>query len=632
MKTMKKIIIILACLFFVVTLFAPLLAVDAAEAFTIEDYHVELDVNEDGLVEVTETMNVHFDYQRHGIYFDIPTVYTMNWDIDAKNVQKEYYLPVTDLRVLSGQKYEIEEQSEGVRIIIGDADSYANEYETYIVSYDLQLRDLGLSGKQMFYYNLIGSWDTVIKNYSFEVHMPKEFDASKLEFYLGASPDNLQYVETEINGTTISGRVTLPIGNSASFTVMLPLEDGYFAYKEIPNHSALIAACSCVLVAVVFVLFMKYGKDDEVIVTVEFDAPEGISSAEVGYILDGSIDNRDIASLLLDWGNEGYLKMEEQNESDLLLTKLRDMDGDCQLYEQRMFEALFRNGNEVSTLDLREKFYSDFNGCRVDLQNYLNKKENRIYTRQSLVWRVITFVLAAFPSFLFALFAVYSYSWQIEFGILCAVLAAFPLLWADILLSMMEDKGAALSMAVKMVLVFVSGLCLIINGVILFVISWIVEMEILIPLILWLCTIILTFFGMKMIKRTPRGVALFGRVLGLRDFILHAEGDRLKAMVNEDPTIFYHILPYAYAMNLTDVWSNHFRNLEVPPVSWYVCHDPAWSAYRMSHRLNHCMHHVQNAMTSMPPVESGSGGGSFGSGSSGGFSGGGFGGSRGGSW
>jgi uncharacterized membrane protein len=137
---------------------------------------------------------------------------------------------------------------------------------------------------------------------------------------------------------------------------------------------------------------------------------------------------------------------------------------------------------------------------------------------------------------------------------------------------------------------------------------------------------------MKMIKRTKRGTELFGRVLGLREFILHAEMDRLKAMVDENPDLFYHVLPYAYAMNMTDVWSHHFKNLNIPAPSWYIGHDPVWSVYRMSHRMNHCLFHAQSAMTSMPPVQSSSGGGSFGGGSSGGFSGGGFGGSRGGSW
>ena len=632
MKLMKKIIIILACLFFIMTLFAPLLSIHAAEAFTIEDYHVELTVNEDGLVEVTETMNVHFDYKRHGVYFDIPTRYKMNWDIDSKDVQKEYYLPVTNLSVLSGQKYEVEEQNSGVRLIIGDEFAYAKEYETYIVSYDLQLRDLGLDGRQMFYYNLIGSWDTVIKNYSFEIHFPKAIDASNMEFYLGANPDNKQYVESEVTGNTLRGRITLPIGNGASFTVLLPLEDGYFAYKELNNYAVEICVASAVLVAIVCILFLRYGKDDRVIVSVEFDAPDGISSAELGYIIDGSIDARDITSLILDWANKGYLQIRDEDDVDLVLMKLKDMDQDAPLYEQRMFEALFRNRTEVSTTSLREKFYYDFDLCKADLQNYLDQLDKRIYTRQSVVWRFITFVISVIPSFAFVAFAVYAYSWQMELGLLAAFVAIFPLVWSDILLSIVEDKAAVISSAVKIVLVFIAMLCLAGNGAVLFVVGWFVEMEMLYPLIVWLCTIVLTLFGMKMIKRTKRGTELYGRVLGLREFIVHAEYDRLKAMVEENPELFYHVLPYAYAMNLTDVWSHHFKNLTIAVPSWYAGSGYPRDVYRMSHRLNHHFTHLQSAMTSMPPVSSSSGGGSFGGGSSGGFSGGGFGGSRGGSW
>lgn len=632
MKLFRKIIILLACLFFILTLFAPLLSVHAAEAFTIEDYHVELDVNEEGLVEVTETMNVHFDYARHGLYFDIPTEYEMKWDIDEQQVNKEYYLPVTDVRVLSGQMYEVEEMSEGIRIVIGDSNQYANEYETYIVTYDLQLRDLGLNGKQLFYYNLIGSWDTVIKNFSFEINLPKPFDTSLIEYYLGENPDNLQYVETEIHGNSISGRVTLPIGNRASFTVMLPVEDGYFQFKEIPAHSLLICAVSCVLVALVCIIFIRYGKDDRVIVTVEFDAPEGISSAEVGYIIDGSIDDRDITSMILDWANQGFLKIEEIEGSELIFTKLEDMDEDSPLYERRMFNALFKNDTEVSTLDLRESFYTDFNGAKADLQNYLNMPEHRIFTRQSLVYRVVTFILSVLPSAVFVMWTMYSKTWKIDYGVLFGLLAAFPLLWADILLSLIEDRYAAMSLAVKLVLGFVSSLFLMVNGGILLWTAMTAEVELVYPLIIWLCTILLTVFGMKMIKRTSRGNLLYGKVLGLREFILHAEADRLKAMVEEDPSLFYHVLPFAYAMNMTDVWAHHFRNLQVPPPSWYTGYDPVWDVYRMSHRMNHCLHLAQASMTSMPPVQSSSGGGSIGGGSSGGFSGGGFGGSRGGSW
>ena len=248
------------------------------------------------------------------------------------------------------------------------------------------------------------------------------------------------------------------------------------------------------------------------------------------------------------------------------------------------------------------------------------------------MWRILTFVISVVPSFAFVLCALYAYSWQIELGLLAAFIAIFPLIWSDIVLSIVEDKSAVISPAVKIVLVFISMLCLAVNGVVLFVAGWFVEIELVYPLIVWLCTIVLTIFGMKMIKRTRRGTELYGRVLGLREFIVHGEYDRLKAMVDENPELFYHVLPYAYAMNLTDVWAHHFKNLNVAAPSWYTGPGYPGNVYHMSHRLNHHFTHLQSAMISVPPVSSSSGGGSFSGGSSGGFSGGGFGGSRGGSW
>ena len=142
------------------------------------------------------------------------------------------------------------------------------------------------------------------------------------------------------------------------------------------------------------------------------------------------------------------------------------------------------------------------------------------------MWRILTFVISVVPSFVFVMCAVYAYSWQIELGLLAAFIAIFPLIWADIVLSIAEDKSAVISPAVKIVLVFISMLCLAVNGVVLFVAGWFVEIELVYPLIVWLCTIVLTIFGMKMIKRTRRGTELYGRVLGLREFIVHAEYDR----------------------------------------------------------------------------------------------------------
>ena len=97
-----------------------------------------------------------------------------------------------------------------------------------------------------------------------------------------------------------------------------------------------------------------------------------------------------------------------------------------------------------------------------------------------------------------------------------------------------------------------------------------------------------------------------------------------------DPYIYYDVLPYAYAFGLTQVWSDHFKDIEMPLPPYYSGHMTYWDWYYL-HRMKHAFNHLSH-----PPVpvnhSSGRHGGSIGGFGGGGFSGGGFGGSHGGSW
>ena len=125
-----------------------------------------------------------------------------------------------------------------------------------------------------------------------------------------------------------------------------------------------------------------------------------------------------------------------------------------------------------------------------------------------------------------------------------------------------------------------------------------------------------------------------GQILGLRRFIEVAERDRLIALVEETPEIFYNILPYAYVLDVTDVWSKKFESIAIQQPDWYVSSNPNFSTYLLWSSLNRSMSTINTAMVSVPaPTGSSGGGGSFGGGGGGGgFSGGGFGGGGGGGW
>lgn len=47
---------------------------------------------------------------------------------------------------------------------------------------------------------------------------------------------------------------------------------------------------------------------------------------------------------------------------------------------------------------------------------------------------------------------------------------------------------------------------------------------------------------------------MLGRILGLKKYIELAEKDKMEALVEEDPKLYYKVLPYAYVLNVSDEW------------------------------------------------------------------------------
>ena len=131
-------------------------------------------------------------------------------------------------------------------------------------------------------------------------------------------------------------------------------------------------------------------------------------------------------------------------------------------------------------------------------------------------------------------------------------------------------------------------------------------------------------------KRTDLGTSYLGKIIGLKHFIEVAEKDRLEMLVHDDPTYFYKILPYAYVLNVSDVWSKKFESIAIEQPSWYAGPNTHFNTFLFMNSFNRTLSSMNQVMTTIPQ-RSGSGGGGF-SGGGGGFSGGGFGGGGGGSW
>ena len=124
-------------------------------------------------------------------------------------------------------------------------------------------------------------------------------------------------------------------------------------------------------------------------------------------------------------------------------------------------------------------------------------------------------------------------------------------------------------------------------------------------------------------KRTPYGNEILGKLKGFRNFLETAEKEKLEAMVMQDPTYFYNILPYTYVLGVSDKWIKKFESISLQAPSWYDSPN-AFNMMAFGSFMNSTMTSAQSAMSSSPYSSSG---GSSGGGSSGGGSGGGGGGS-----
>ena len=124
-------------------------------------------------------------------------------------------------------------------------------------------------------------------------------------------------------------------------------------------------------------------------------------------------------------------------------------------------------------------------------------------------------------------------------------------------------------------------------------------------------------------KRTQYGNEMLGKLKGFKNFLETAEKEKLEAMVMQDPTYFYNILPYTYVLDVSDKWIKKFETISMQAPSWYDSPND-FNISSFNSFVNSTMSTAQSTMSSSP---SSSSGGSSGGGSSGGGSGGGGGGS-----
>jgi uncharacterized membrane protein YgcG len=597
-------------------------------AYTITNYVVDMKVLENRTYDITETILVHFTAPRHGIIREIPFKGTLVRRVDVGPNESKFRASVKVLSV-EGYDYTVKGSGDYMEVKIGNADTTVDGDQTYKIHYTYAMGNDNIKEFDEVYQNLIGlEWYTTIARASFRIEMPSDFDAKKLAIFAGgANSADPEAVAFQVDGNVISGQTTRQLESNEGITMRLELPNGYFTGGYDPRAvDWTLAVLIVIMAAIGIMLFMRYGRDQKPVVTVEFYPPEGMNSAELGYVFDGRVDTRDIVSLLMYWAHKGYLTI-EQFEKDFILNKVKEMGDEAKPVERHMFNALFKGRETVTTSELKFTFYKTVESTSAMLANSFTSEANRVFTKASTAFKPLVSFMAALPvTISMALFMwrdTYDFmSTAIATGVtaMLILLPVFGVIWTMRYWRSDKKVTRAAKLIAFLLLSFIAMLA--------FTIVTAAALDPLLVLSAVLGTILLALSAAFISKRTPKGVEWLGKALGLRDFIERAERDKLIAMVQQDPNYFYYVLPYAYVLGITDKWAKNFEGIALQPPDWYQgSYHNGFSPLIFASTMNHSMSAFHSGMTARPQS-----GGSGGFGGGGGFSGGGGGGGGGGSW
>jgi len=640
---------LVASLFLVIEISDSQLNVIKDDGYEITNYNIEIVVNEDRSMDISEEITAYFYEESHGITRYLPIYQTVSFfNKNGKQKRKTLKNDISNFRYYSSLSSEdtgvVDRETVGNNEVyyIGNADSYIVGEQKYVFSYDFDAGNDRVSSMDLFYFNIVGNgWTTDIKNITFSIRFPTSIEAQQFDFYVGKYGEdqagNSSRVSTSVSGKTIYGQC-LDLDFEEALTIYTEFEEGYFKFDRSFFVDILLAIVLLTLLIAVIIFFLKKRKKEPVVEVVEFKAPEGLTPTEVGYINDGEITGDDISALVVYWASKGYVRLVEKDD-DIIIERLTETIPNFSKHEKIFFTSLFANGNSVNAKEMnndREKRSTAGYECAKEVKNTCKKYFN--FNSDNIFVVFVTLAVA-----LFGIVLLKNY-WQahISNGLTIVSLIMFLMFaissaFLDVTLKKkykLSKKKFALFLSINLFFVFapvivafflLEGYCDPFGIRILFAI---------IP-------ILLAVIYLKLERYTKEGRDILGRIRGLKNYIGTAEKDRMEMLVKENPSLFYEILPYAYVLGVSDVYMEKFKDIDIVQPEWFVCEGDFFSLWVSMRILNKNLNIISYAITKsilqkgVVTVASAvskfsGGGGSFGGG--GGFSGGGSGGGGGGRW
>lgn len=529
-------------IFFIIMFSNKTFGINSDAGYIIENYKMDIIVNEDNTFDVTETIDVRFTEEgKRGIIRNIPRVN------DLKRENGEYSRNIaylTNLEVNDDFKYTKDRKYYNIKI--GKNDVVAPKEKTYIIKYKYDIGKDPLKNIDEFYFYIIGEgWNTTINNVEFKIKMPKMFDENKVKFF-NVYKNNFRNLHLNyiIREKTIIASYNKKLQPNEGLSIRMILPKGYFYRKWIPFTNAMLIKMfiSLILVIVAIIIWMSDEKKKWIVCKREYYPPNNMNSLVLTLLYYGIKD--DAVMLLVSLLNKGYLRFEEirydsSNWKNFKIIKIKDYDGNDK-YEKNIFEELFKNKDVIEKEeykyiinDITQKVYDG-----IDIESF-NKK--RIDKKSVRIKNLIFIMSMIVMTFMF---------WSSPSDIIIKAIIMLVFRWVE--------KRMYPFIKTKTYWIFIMSLIIVpldflFNGIIRLEDSYLIEF-----IFESVCFFILTVLFIKKNKVIKENIMILEKIDSFYKFLRNPRRDKLNELIKNDPNYLYKMIPYIVSLNLLERYNNKY--------------------------------------------------------------------------
>ncbi len=478
----------------------------SAQQDRILDYDVILIIKEDRSIEIREFIKVDVTGNgliKRGITRSIPT----KRELKTGTINMRYdILEIT--RDDQEEPYNIIGKGKDQIIRIGDADVFLEKgVHTYMIHYQIPNQ---IESADTYDFLI---WDVIrtdipffIDDSSVKLFLPNDAPLSEQTVYVGAmGATNETYTMTDV-GNNYTLNLKRLLSPNEGMTIDISFEKGVV---DPPSWLSQYGTILCILLGMIVLVpyyvytWWKYGQDPKVPPSgMIYESPNDLSPASVSYIHTSSKDiTRSYTASIISLATKGYLKIQnvEGEEKEFKLVETQKADAHLPDEEYQLHSKLFENSNEIV---INGKYNSDVKLALAAFKKSLSNQYN-------------DFIMEGH---------------NLKF------------VWAPMLISLFAVIAAMIAMENS---TYTNGLNII--AIVGFIIVSLVGLFLYIYLIQ---------------QPTVERLELKSRIKGFKNYLgLVGKFDDDGRRPERTTAHFESFLPYAYALGVSELWSNQFRDV-----------------------------------------------------------------------